>query len=140
MLNSIFNLFNKNRKNGIVSMQELTLRTGNMRVTYLYKTAREDTGLKLKRYREVFVDGEVRLELENSVSCTNSELIELMNNCNVLKWNGFHGKHPKNVSDGTMFTFIATVNNGQIIRADGSENFPKGYKEFVRKLNELLAN
>lgn len=140
MLDSIFNLFNKNRKNGIVSIQELTLRTGNMRVTYLYKTAREDTGLKLERYREVFVDGEVRLELENSVSCTNSELIELMNNCNVLKWNGFHGKHPKNVSDGTMFTFIATVNNGQIIRADGSENFPKGYKEFVRKLNELLAN
>lgn len=140
MLNSIFNLFNKNRKNGIVSMQELTLRTGNMRVTYLYKTAREDTGLKLERYREVFVDGEVRLELENSVSCTNSELIELMNNCNVLKWNGFHGKHPKNVSDGTMFTFVSTVNDGQIIRADGSENFPKGYKEFVRKLNELLAN
>ena len=140
MLNSIFNLFNKNRKNGIVSMQKFTLRTGNMRVTYLYKTAREDTGLKLERYREVFVDSEVRLELENSVSCTNSELIELMNNCNVLKWNGFHGKHPKNVSDGTMFTFIATVNDGQIIRADGSENFPKGYKEFVRKLNELLAN
>ncbi len=136
----IYDLFNKKSKNEIISVQKLTLRTMNMRVTYLYKIEHENTGLKFERYREVFIDGDVRLELERRVSCTIGTFVKLMNDCNVMKWDGFHGKHPKNVSDGTMFTFSATVNNGQVIRADGSENFPKGYRELVRAFNEMLEN
>ena len=38
-----------------------------------------------------------------------------------------------------MFKFGAVVNDGQIIRADGSENFPKGYTTFEQALNALLS-
>ena len=38
-----------------------------------------------------------------------------------------------------MFDFRATVNDGQEIHADGSENFPKGYHDFVRELNKILT-
>ena len=79
------------------------------------------------------------LVLESSVPCDAQTMIELMNTCGILRWNGFHGKHPKNVSDGIMFRFEATVNGGQGIFADGSENFPKGYREFVRALDSMLA-
>ena len=41
--------------------------------------------------------------------------------------------------DGIMFDFTATVNGGQTIHADGSANYPKGYNEFVRELNKMLA-
>jgi len=43
------------------------------------------------------------------------------------------------VKDGIMFDFRATVNDGQEIHADGSENFPKGYHDFVRELNKILT-
>ena len=62
-----------------------------------------------------------------------------MNACDVPHWNGFHGAHPKNVQDGIMFSFEASVNGGQVVSADGSANFPKGYHEFVRTLDEMLA-
>jgi len=38
-----------------------------------------------------------------------------------------------------MFDFKAIVNDGQILHADGSANFPKGYREFVRGLDAMLG-
>ena len=134
------NFLIKKGNNYITSVQDFTLKISNMRTTYLYKIRHNDNAQKLERYQEFFVNGEVRFDLEKSSYCTNDEIIELMNNCKVMKWDGFHGKHPKNVSDGTMFSFTATVNDGQIIRADGSQNFPKGYCEFVRALDEMLSD
>ena len=77
--------------------------------------------------------------LKSNVPCSMQTMIELMNTCGILSWDGFHGKHPKNVSDGIMFDFTANVSGGQTIHADGSANFPKGYHEFVRTLDEMLA-
>ena len=57
-----------------------------------------------------------------------------------MKWNGFHGKHPRNVRDGEMFTFAAVVNEGEKISADGSENFPKNYRELKERLHVLLES
>lgn len=137
-MSSVFGFLNKKRNNDIISVQEFALKIIGMRVTYMYKTVYEGSELRLGRYRELF-DGEVRYELEKSVPCTNAWLAELMNNCNVPKWDGFHGKHPKHVSDGTMFSFSATVNNDRTIRADGSENFPKGYRELLLALDEMIG-
>ena len=111
----------------IVSIEAMTLTLQGMRGTSVYKVADEDG------------KGEDFLELEASASCDTKDLIELMNNCGVIRWDGFHGKHPKNVTDGIMFNFTATVNAGQNIHADGSENFPKGYRDFVRELDKMLA-
>ena len=94
---------------------------------------------ELLRYREAYVNGEDVRILEKSTLCDTQAMIERMNTCGILRWNGFHGKHPKNVLDGDMFVFEASVNHGQTIYADGSANYPKGYREFVRALNQLLS-
>ena len=121
----------------VTSAETMTLTLRGMRGGYVYKFEGDVT--ELRRYRETYRGGEDELVLESSVPCGAQTMIELMNTCGILRWNGFHGKHPKNVSDGIMFRFEATVNGGQEIFADGSENFPKGYREFVRALNSMLA-
>ena len=104
----------------------------------VYTLEGEGDTTQLRRYRETYRGGEDELMLESSVPCGVQTMIELMNTCGILWWDGFHGKHPRSVKDGTMFIFKATVNGGQEIFADGSENFPKGYREFVRALNSML--
>ena len=58
----------------------------------------------------------------------------------MLSWDGFRGEHPKGVLDGTMFRMEATVNGGRRIRADGSQNFPKGYRELDAGIDEILKD
>ena len=120
-----------------VSAMTLTLR--GMRGTQVYTLANENGKTELRLYRSFFSDGKSVLKLEKSAECALETLIEQMNACGVLRWDGFHGKHPKKVQDGMMFCFQAVVNDGQSCRADGSANFPKGFHEFVQKLNRLLT-
>lgn len=126
-------------KKTITSVESMTLKLIGMRSTNVYEIKNTAGEIELYRYREFFKNGEDVLELEISASCDAQEFIDLMNTCNIVHWDGFHGKHPKNVNDGIMFDFEAVINNDQTIRAKGSENFPKGYKEFVRSLNIILA-
>lgn len=121
----------------VTSAGTMTLTLRGMRGSYVYKFEGDVT--EVRRYREAYRDGEDELVLESTAPCGVQTMIELMNTCGILRWDGFHGKHPKNVSDGIMFCFEATVNGGQIIRAEGSANFPKGYHKFVRALDAMLA-
>ena len=123
----------------ITSIETMTLTLQGMRFCNVYEITNEDGKTELRRFRKVYSNGVDTLELEASAVCDTTDFIELMNTCGVIRWDGFHGKHPKNVMDGIMFDFRATVNNGQEIHADGSENFPKGYHDFVRELNKILA-
>ena len=125
----------------LVSVEEhpFKVATDQNAIVSEYEIADEGGITELRLYREVFRGGEVVLELEKSAAYVPAVFIELMNRCRVMRWDGFHGAHPKNVSDGIMFDFMAVVNGGQKIRADGSENFPQGYREFVRELNRMLA-
>ena len=123
----------------ITSIETMTLTLQGMRFCSVYEITNEDGKTELRRFRKVYSNGVDTLELETSAVCDITDFIELMNTCGVICWDGFHGKHPKNVKDGIMFDFRATVNDGQEIHADGSENFPKGYHDFVRELNKILA-
>ena len=106
----------------------MTLTIRGMRGGCVYRLE----GGELCRYREKsFGD----LELEGKAAC---DLVSLMNTCEVFRWDGFHGKHPRGVSDGDMFDFKAEVNGGVRIYACGSANFPKGYRELVRAFGEML--
>ena len=124
------------QNNIIISVWKITLTLHGMRGSYVYKFENQN---ELRRYREIYRDGEDELVLEASAPCSEQLMIEHMNACGIFRWDGFHGKHPKHVSDGIMFRFEATVNGGQTVKADGSENFPKGYREFVRTLDTMLA-
>ena len=86
------------------------------------------------RYR--YPEDERILEKRVSVSC--DTMLKLLNECRLLSWDGFHGKHPRGVRDGTMFSLNAVVNGGKKIRADGSQNFPEHYRDFSNGLYEML--
>jgi len=45
----------------------------------------------------------------------------------VLSWNGFSGKNPPGVLDGTSMSFEMKLADGSIVSASGSNNFPKNY-------------
>ena len=121
----------------ITSCERITLRISGMRSTTEYVvTGGEPAALSL--YRISYAgDKEVRT-LEKSAALRGAQLPGLLDSCGVARWDGFHGAHPKHVSDGEMFTFTAVVNGGVTIRADGSANFPRGYHEFVRALCDML--
>jgi len=121
----------------IASVEEMSLTLRGMRGSFVY-IFRWDTK-ELRRCREVYRGEETVLELEAATPCNRQTMTALMNTCGVPRWDGFHGKHPKNVQDGIAFIFSATVNGEQTIRAEGSANFPKGYHEFVRTLDAMLA-
>lgn len=139
MISGPFESCSPEDKETITSIDAMRLVLRGMRGSSVYEIADERGITELRLYREVFRGGEVVLELEESAAYAPAVFIELMNLCCVMRWDGFHGAHPKHVSDGIMFDFTAVVNGGQRIRADGSENFPQGYREFVRELNRMLA-
>jgi len=129
----------ENCRKTITAMKTMTLTLQGMRFCNVYEITNEDGKAELRRYRKGYSNGADTLDLEASAVCDMTDFLELMNTCGVIGWDGFHGKHPKNVMDGIMFDFRATVNDGQEIHAHGSENFPKGYHEFVRELNQILT-
>ena len=75
--------------------------------------------------------------LEKRVSVGNDKTPVLLNNCKLLSRDGFHGKHPRGVLDGIMFSLNAIVNGGKK-SAEGSQNFPKHYRDFTVGLYEIL--
>ncbi len=127
------------KRQKIFSIEAMTLTLCGMRFCHVYKIEGEGEQRNLRRYLKVYSGGEDSLKIEKSVPCNMQTMIDLMNTCGILRWDGFHGKHPKNVCDGIMFRFEAAVNGKKTVRADGSENFPKGYYIFVSALKEILA-
>ena len=65
------------------------------------------------------------------------QLLLLLNTFHVGKWDGFHGSNPPGVCDGTMFEMQGVINGDVCLYATGSNNFPKGYHEFLAVLKEL---
>ncbi len=123
----------------MTAVESVTLTQHGMRGTTVHEIVCKDGKAEVRLCREGMTDGKKVLVPQACASAEIQTIVGLMNTCGVLSWDGFHGKHPRHVCDGIMFTFTATVNGGQTIRADGSANFPKGYREFVRTLNAMLA-
>lgn len=126
--------------NKIESIQEFELKIIGMRFNNLYKISINETEINLERCQEKYRNGVSAYEPEEVVSCSLETFINILNACFVMKWDGFYGKHPRGVLDGRMFDFSAKVNGGHSIKASGSENFPKGFRELVRTLDEMLAD
>ena len=124
----------------IVSVQELSLSLSTMRSETEYELTGVEEGIQLTLYTFRYTDGEKQRIKEKTVSCDQETVLALLNDCRILSWNGFHGKHPLGVTDGTAFRFNALVNDGLSVRADGSQNFPKHFQELRQGLWSLLQN
>ncbi len=134
ILNNLRQNFTKDEL--IESFDIITMRICGMRFAYEDEILMSDDLVELTRYRIVYGQGKNDKEIEAKVSCDKERIIKLLNECRLLAWDGFIGKHPKNVSDGIMFDLKAIINNKKI-SASGSENFPKHYREFTNGINEI---
>lgn len=122
----------------IESFDFIRLHLSGMRLTEDIEISPDGEDSNICSYRYVYKPGGHDRELDVSVSCRTSEIIDVLNSLEIGKWSGFHGPHPPHVLDGTMFSFDAVVNGGVKLRADGSENFPPNYREFTNYLFEKL--
>ncbi len=107
----------------------------------LYELKNTDGLVEIKYYAKFFGDEHFENEGFDSAPkkaavCSEDVIVELLNNSDVIKWDGFSSSNI--VLDGTSFSFTAYVNNGQKIYASGHEDFPDGYNGFLSGLNEIL--
>ncbi len=126
------------KKIKIDSLESMTLGITGMRSKEEYEALPTEAGVELSYYVYYYSNVDDPRVLQGRTIVDMEEFIALLNECNVPKWDGFSGKHPKGVHDGYMFNFKAVVNGDEKIRADGSENFPRGYHELVNKLRGLI--
>lgn len=134
----MFRLFSE--KKTIDDFDILTIRVSGMRLTEEYEISRKVDNAVISLYEISYTgDGEER-RLKANAELPAGDVISVMNDCRVLSWDGFRGRHPAHVSDGEMFSMEAVVDGGRRISASGSENFPKGYIEFMRWLGETVRN
>ena len=126
------------KRANVASFSELTLRLSGMRITELYEIICRGDEAELSLYWPRYENHEEKNELQKRVTVSTAEIIELLNKCRVISWDGFYGKNPPGLLDGTMFRFNATINDGRRISASGSNNYPRHYRDFTDALYEML--
>ena len=129
-------MFHKNKE--IVSFEILTLRLSGMRNICEYEITEKAGKAEVTRYGIRFSEEGDRRVPEKRAVCDGGVILELLNDCKLLSWDGFYGPHPKGVTDGTMFRLNATVNDGKTVSANGSQNFPKHYHDLRDGLYDIL--
>ena len=121
----------ENKRDEITSLESVLLRESGMRITTEYEIVPKDGQAEVSLYfiRYESGTGKDERELQKRVALTMEEVLTRLNDCRIMKWNGFNGPNPPGLLDGTMFRFEAVLNSGEKIRASGSNNFPKHYRE-----------
>lgn len=125
-------------KGRIVSFEIVTLHISGMRGAYEYEILPKEDKAEVSQYSIRYVEGEDQRVLAQRAHCDKERMLGLLNDCNFLSWDGFYGSHPKGVLDGIMFTLTATVNGDRTVKANGSQNFPRHYRDFTDALYEIL--
>ena len=131
----MINLFVK-----IKSFETVMLHTSGMRHVTDYEIVNRGDEAEISQYAVGYRDGEEVRQLQKRAVCSAKRALKLMNKCRLLSWDGFHGKRPKGIKDGTIFILKANVNEGKEIYATGSQRFPRHYRVFKDGLNEILNN
>ena len=124
----------------VTDIEFISLRLSGMRMTEEFEIKADGDKAELSYYIFSYANGQEEKVLKKRTECDTAELIDLLNSFDFVRWNGFNGKHPAGVLDGTMFSLRATLNGGQILKADGSENFPKHFREFRQWLYEAFRD
>ena len=133
IVRNIINLFVK-----IKSFKKVTLHTSGMRHVTDYEIVNRGDEAEISQYAVGYCDGEEVRQLQKRAAISAKRALKLMNKCRLLSWDGFHGKRPKGIKDGTNFILKATVNEGKEIYATGSQRFPPRYRVFTDGLHDIL--
>lgn len=115
--------------------------TNTSSVRDVFEAERTENGAKLVYYNEFMGsvnDKAIVRELNGGW-----DLLEKMDSLwkkgMAAGWNGFNGPNPPGMLDGGGFIFDATLVDGTKVKANGTNNYPKGYGDFERGLYELTT-
>lgn len=121
----------------ISRINDFELKVWGMRASQLYELVDMKDCIELSLYNIVYRDrGEVK-ELERCVRLAGQRVLELLEACNIRAWSGFSGNQPKDTLDGKSFRLYADLDVG-IIEAEGTENFPYGYRDMISAFDRWL--
>lgn len=123
----------------ITSFGEVRLRLSGMRMTEVYEILCRGGEAELSQYWLSYENHEDNYNLSKRAVIPADDVLDILNECGVIRWDGFCGNNPPGVRDGIMFDFTATVNGDRKLRASGSNNFPRHYREFIAALDQLLT-
>ena len=133
-----FNFLIKNNVQKISSFEKINLFISGMRFLCEYEIINKGEKTEIALYSKKYSDGEEKRILDEKAEIETERFVDFLNSINFGGWNGFKGEHPKGVLDGTMFRMTAKIDGEKIISAEGSENFPKGYRNFLMELDRVL--
>ena len=122
----------------IEAFERITLRENGMRGSTEYEITSDGDTAEVVQYGIRFRYPKDERIAERQATVSVEDVLALLNSCRLLSWDGFHGAHPRGVLDGIMFSFQAIVNGGTVIKAEGSQNFPKHYRDFRDGIYEML--
>ena len=127
-------------KEQITDFTKIELTMNGMRGSEIYELICEGESANVTLYELRYnKDGDMRVPLGSAKAGTD-DIITLLNECKVIKWDKFSGANPRGVRDGWQFTFTAEVNGGRRLYATGSNNFPKHFRDFTNALNDMIRD
>lgn len=125
-------------KNAVTSFKSLTLTLSGMRCIDEYEIICNGEESDVAYYTRFYTKNEDERSLNKRTTHPTEAIIKLFNECRLLSWNGFRGRNPIGVRDGYMFVLKAEVNDGLMIRAEGSNNYPKHYRTLTNAISDIL--
>ena len=103
---------------------------------FTYTVTQEEDGRIVFSYEDLEHRSSGVMSTEVTRDVTDA-LEELYRSCKLADWDGFNGSDP-DMLDGDGFTLTIKFADGTRLRADGSNAYPTGYRDFTGKLYELL--
>ena len=128
------------KRENVESFEKITLTMSGMRAIDEYEVINTGDTVEISQYLRYYTHDENDRQLIKRTSYDTEKFIDFINECRIMKWNGFNGKNPPGVRDGYMFSFTAEVNNGTKIKASGSNNYPSNFSKFRQELTKILYN
>ena len=128
-------LFSKQK---IESFDSVRLTVTGMRCAQEFELLCKGDKTEVALYDLIYTDGEKVRRLNKSVAVDTADVLSLLNECCLLKWDGFCGANPRGVCDGYMFELRAEVNAGRTIGAHGSNNYPRRYHQLKNGIMQML--
>ncbi|MBR4450941.1 MAG: hypothetical protein IKS39_03815, partial [Clostridia bacterium] len=86
---------NHNSKERITEFESILLTESTMRGSSEFEIINKGETSEIALYGIYYNSGERERRPKEKMSCDTSAVIEILNECGVLSWEGFHGKHPK---------------------------------------------
>ena len=93
----------KPKNSQIESFEIITLHTNGMRYSADVEIVMKSDIAEVSQYQIRYSYPNNERILEKRVLVSTDAVLALLNECKLLSWDDFHGKHPRGVLDGTMF-------------------------------------